>query len=215
MIDVIGFKRALILFVLFAICLVITVANYMYLAPENVSLERELKSVQSRITKKVAEKNKIENDLDAINLQKEDFKQLEAIGLLDDQNRLAFRRRINNIQQYTGVLSAEYGINAGNIKPQSDLEAAGHVILESPIDVKLDAIDDVDVYKFIFWLKHGFPGHVALDDISIERKRDIDEDVIKEITTSGPTALIEASLKARLRTIVPQENAPSDNMGRR
>jgi hypothetical protein len=74
--------------------------------------------------------------------------------------------------------------------------------------VTIDALDDIDVYSFIYWMENAFPGHAAVTSLTLERKIDIDEVTLRQIGNGVPTVLVSANVAFDWSTMVPRANLP-------
>jgi hypothetical protein len=206
MIGVIGVKRILILVILIALNAGLGAAAYLYVMPENQRLEGTLNSTRAQISTKRAEAQSLREDFQQIEAQRERFEALQDAGFLSDQNRLVARRRIISIQQYTKVLSAAYDIKSAEIEENVFAEEIGYAVLDSPVDIRVEAIDDVDFYNFIYWMENAFPGHISIETMRIRRDLDVNDNTLRSIGTGNPVALINGDVEFSWRTIVPEEN---------
>ncbi len=204
MIQVLGIKRILILIVLLAANIALGAATYMYVFPENEGLERQLRSTRAQIAAKRAESDRLRNDFQQIQQQKERFEDLQAAGFMSDQNRLVARRRILSIQEYTKVLRASYNISSANVVGHKATDGMGYVILSTPIRIGVEAIDDLDFYSFIYWMENAFPGHMSIQSVTLERVLDVNEATLRQIGSGISTTLIRGNLDFVWRTMVPE-----------
>jgi len=205
MIRIIGAKRLIALSVMLAINAVLVVTTYVYLMPERQVTDRDLRLTQSEISQKRTETDRLRNEYEQIQSQKGRFESLEASGFFSNQNRLVARRRIEDIQRRSGVLSTSYNIGAGQMVVNENAREAGHVVLQSPIRMEVTAMDDVDIYHFIYWIENAFPGHVTIQRLTMQRKQDINEAALRRIGTGQETVMIEAGVNVLWRTMISEE----------
>lgn len=205
MMQVIGAKRVFALFVLIAVNAVLAASVYLYFAPQNKQLEQDLRATKSQISQKRSEADRLRVEYQQIQDRKTHFETLEATGFFSDQSRVVARERIEAIQKATNILTARYNIRSAEIEKSPEAEKAGHVILDSAVSVDLDALDDVDVFNFIYWIENAFPGHVSLTDMSLRRVLDINDATLRQIGNGIPTVLVSGSVEFDWRTMVPQD----------
>ena len=206
MIQIIGIKRILLLIILVAFNAGLGAAAYLYVLPENQKLEGMLNATRNQVTVKRDEATKLREDFKQIEEQKERFESLQAAGFMSDQNRLVARRRIISIQQYSKVLSASYDIKSAEVVDNNAAESIAHAVLDSPVVVKIEAIDDVDFYNFIYWMENAFPGHISVDKVRMTRAYDVNDNTLRSIGTGNPLGLIKGDVEFSWRTIVPEAN---------
>lgn len=205
MIQVIGFKRALALFVLIAVNAVLAASVYMYFIPQNEKLDRDLRMTKAQISEKRSEADRLRVEYQQIQDRKAQFETLTQSGFFSSQSRVVARKRIESIQKATNILTARYNIKSAEVEKNPEVENAGHVILDSAIDVSLDAMDDVDFFNFIYWIENAFPGHVSMKEVSLRRVLDINEATLRQIGIGTPTVLISGRIGFDWRTMVPKD----------
>jgi hypothetical protein len=208
MIKVLGIKRVLTLTILFGVNVALAAMLYLIVLPSKDSTERELATTRSTVQGKRAEVTRMQTEYQQIQEEKNLFGDLENSGFFGTQDRLGARKTMESIQATSHILSAKYNINAVVAKENSAAAMSDHIILQSPVTVQLDALDDVDVYKFLYWIENGFPGQALITDITLERKQDIDESVLKQIGNGTPSVLMTASVNFAWNTFVSRDKSP-------
>lgn len=166
--------------------------------------ERELASLRSQIANLEAETERIRFEIENYNLQKDQYERLVKLGFFTDQNRLLARERFNIMREISDVLTARYSLRSAELENPADFESVNHKIVRSPISIDIEAIDDTDVFRFVYLLNYSFPGHLSIKDIVITRERDVDPDVLKSIGTGTPEVMVRASMNVDWRTMANQ-----------
>ena len=187
----------------------LAVAHYMVLLPHQDKVERQLRSTQSQISSRQAETQQLRDDFAALDSIKYRYNQLQNYGFVSDQDRILARTKINELRLKSGVLGARYEIKPVDIEKNQKIEEAGYNLLKSEIDFSIDAFDDVEIYKFIYLLNHGFPGQVSIRSIEIERKKDVTVPLLQSIGSGAKTPLVEGRIVANWFTI--SENTEGDD----
>ncbi|MCB9991578.1 MAG: hypothetical protein H6867_09445 [Rhodospirillales bacterium] len=214
MIQVIGVKKILVLLLLVAANAALAAVTYLYVQPEAQKLERQLRSTKTQISQKQADTERLRNEFDEIQARKQDFETLTSAGFVSDQNRLVARRRITDIQKYSKVLRASYDIGAANIVKNKMVTDIEHVILQSPVKVSVEALDDIDFYSFIYWMESAFPGHVAVTNMTVQRTSDVSEVSLRQIGSGLPMTLVKGNVEFVWRTLAPESDVhKSDEFG--
>lgn len=208
MIQVLGVKRVLTLAVLAAANIALGVMVYYVVIPGKTKTETELATVRSQISSRRTEVSTLQTQYQEIQEQKTLFGDLDKSGFFGSQDRLQARKTIEAIQAASHVLSAKYNINAVEVKQNPVAAESDHVLLQSPVSVKIDALDDMDIYSFIYWIENAFPGNSLITGLTIERKMDIDENVLKQIGNGLPAVLVSADLAFAWNTFVPRTQLP-------
>jgi hypothetical protein len=210
MIHIIGVKKAIMLGVLTAVNAGLGAALYFYLIPESTRLVGEAQTAQQQAAAKQADTVKLRQEYDTIQDQKTLFQNLDAVGFFSDQNRFVARRRIEQIQEFTNVMTARYDIGSAKIEENDLVKESQHVLLNSPVRIEIDAIDDVDFFNFIYWAENGFPGHVSIRNVSLKRNQTINEAVLREIAGGAPVALISGSITFDWHTILSESEVNNE-----
>jgi hypothetical protein len=146
----------------------------------------------------------LRGDIEQIEEKKSYFTNLQTVGFMSDQNRLVARRRIMDIQQYSKVLKAKYDISSALVRSNENLSNSDQVILSSDLIVNIDAMDDIDFYSFIYWLRNTFPGHVTIESINMQRMNDVNDVTVRQIGSGLPLTMIKGDISAKWRTVVPK-----------
>lgn len=208
MIKVLGIKRVLTLMVLLSLNIVLGLVLYMVVIPGQAQTENELRSVRSAVESRRGEVKRLQTEYQEIQEQKTLFGELEQSGFFGLQDRVQGRKMIEAIQSASHVLSAKYSINAVEVKENPMAALSDHVLLQSPVSVKIDALDDIDIYSFVYWVENAFPGNSLITSITLERKIDIDENVLKQIGNGLPATLMTADIGFSWNTFVPRSQSP-------
>lgn len=204
MIQVIGVKRLIILSFLAAINAALGAALYLYVMPENQNVTRQLNVTRSQVATMRNDADALRGDIEQIEDKKSYFTNLETVGFMSDQNRLVARRRIMDIQQYSKVLKAKYDIGSATVMDDENLSNSDQVVLSSELDINIDAMDDIDFYSFIYWLRNTFPGHITIDNIKMQRMNDVNDVTVRQIGSGLPMTMIKGDISAKWRTVVPR-----------
>lgn len=207
MIQILGYKRVLTLAILLGLNIVLGVALYYFIIPQKAKTEAELRTVTTAVVARRAEIETLRTQYEQVQEQKALFGELQKSGFFNAQDRVQARKMIEAIQTNSHVLSAKYAIRAAEVVENPIAANADHVVLESPITFTVEALDDIDVYSFIYWLENAFPGHISVDRFSIERAKEVDEVSLRQIGNGVPTVMVLATIDTSWRTIVPRAQA--------
>jgi len=107
-----------------------------------------------------------------------------------------------------------YSISPAETKTTKALQDAGYKILDSNIEFVIGAVDDTDVYKFLYLLMHGFPGQVTITDIDMSKQLNLTQPLIRNIGMDAPhEPLVRAIIVAQWRSMVPDTSFVVENEG--
>lgn len=203
MIRVIGVQK----FLAMVLCAVLfaTLAGYWFYV-----LTPEIKEKKRRLALNTAEVNQMREDLNVLTQGLEQFKKQKTVfekiqkrGFFDPQNRPETRQRINAMQKESRLLSARFSIDSAKTEVNEKATEAGYKILNTSIDFTLDAIEDTDIYNFIYLLNYGFPGQITIKRMVISRNIEVTEAVVRQINSPNPQPLVTAVVQLEWRTMVP------------
>ena len=206
MIRVLGAKRILTIVALIALNVLMGTTVYFYLMPEKIKKNRELSSLRGQIGTVQNDIGRMQIEFDQLAVQQAQFEKLQKRGFFGTQGRRDAEKVFQRIQQEAGVVSAVASIQPGKIEDSEEAQKAEHKILVSPVTIKLSAVDDVDVYKYLYLIERFFPGHISFQKIMLERKANINNTVLRAIATGGKPQLVTADIQAEWRTMIPQKD---------
>ena len=148
---------------------------------------------------------KMQADFLLFEKQKGYFEAISKMGFFNDQDRVLARERFDTMQKLSKIISARYEIKAANLLTDESPPETGFVVMESPITVNLSAVDDIDVYRFIYYLNYSFPGHITINSIAMKREAEITPEVLKQLGTGNPPEVISAQLELDWRTMARKD----------
>lgn len=205
MIGVLGIKRVIVLAALVAINVLLAASAYMYLAPEIIKKEREMRSVRGEVGTLRSDIDRMQVEFEQLEDQKAEFERLAADGFLRDQNRRQAELVFNTIQKRSGVTKATASVEPGSIEDNAEAQKAGHKVLSSPMQVQLQAVDDINVYNYLHLIEHYFPGHVEIEEVFIERKARVTGTILKAIAGGQNPTMVEADIKMVWKTLISED----------
>lgn len=207
MITLIGAKRLMIIAVLFVLCGLMGAGTYLYLIPKNQALKQQLTQIRSDISFKRSEANRFREEMAEIQSEKNVFKSMQSTGFLGEQSRLEARKRIVAIQSYSRVLSARYNIQPGVVENAETAVNADRVILKTQLSFDVDAMDDADIFNFIYLMENAFMGHISVTSFELDRVLDVNEVTLRQIGSGTPMILVKAKILFDWKTLMSREQA--------
>lgn len=205
MIKTIGFNKAVLIFLLALFCVLAFGYTHQILQPGLIKKQRMLSGNKSEISRMRSDLDKLTAGMDKFEQQKADFETVQKLGFFDPQNRVMAKQRIVAIQRESRLLSAKYTIKPAESITGEKLSEVGYKILKTDIDFTLEALEDADIYKFIYILNYGFPGQVLIKNISMSRDKEITQPLLRKIGVGQPEAIVKATVSISWQTIVPDE----------
>lgn len=206
MIEIIGLRRIITIAVLAAFAGALAAGSYLYVAPQSLKLQRDLNNVRGQIGTKRSETQRLASEFEQIQEQKTFFNNLRDAGFFSDQNRVVASRRLEEIQKFSRVLATRYQIDSAVQEANATAESIDHVVLDSRINVSIDAIDDIDVMNFVYWVENALPGHVSVRNIKMTRNGDISEGKLRGIGQGQAVIMVQGQVDFNWRTMVPKDS---------
>lgn len=203
MIEVLGFRRVVLLGILAVVNAILAVAMYQYVVPKKDLAERQLRSLRSDTMHHQNEITRMQTEYQQIEEQKDVFDALKKADFFSEQNRYNARNVLDAAQVQSNVLSARYTISAADRIDTPVATNAGQQILRTEIDVAVEALDDADIYNFIYWMETSFPTQISVESVKMTRTADLDEPVLRQIRSGKPVVLVKGDIRFIWSTMVP------------
>ncbi|HRQ61243.1 MAG TPA: hypothetical protein PLO23_07015 [Alphaproteobacteria bacterium] len=207
MIAILGFKRVVTLAVLVGLNVLMALGIYYYLQPHTLSLEQQLAGAKGQVSTVQADIEKILVEFDMLEKQKGDFNALKERGFLSSQGRRQAEIVLGDIQRQSQVVSATANVRAASVEENEIAAKAEHTVLTSPVEIKVQALDDIDIYRYVTLLSQKFPGHLSIDDVSVKRTTDVSNPILRGIAVGENVPMVEAEFKMKWRTLVSKLEA--------
>ncbi|MGQ0527285.1 MAG: hypothetical protein ACT4OY_04550 [Alphaproteobacteria bacterium] len=204
MIKMLGFKRVLILLVLISVNFAMAGALYFYIQPQHMAKDQQMRVLQSQISEKQSDIDRIQIAFEQLEVQQSVFDNLRARGFFGNQERRQAETALSDIQQKSGVISAIANIMPGRVRDDEEAQKADHKVLESSVNLRVEALDDTDIYRYLYLLQNYFPGHVAIEKVGLGRKGAINDAVLRGIAGGQSPPLTEVDILLIWRTMIPQ-----------
>lgn len=206
MLQVLGRNRVALLVVLVFFNAAMAFGLYQWLTPERVKSQGLLTSARSQLEERRAEIQRLKEEYALLQSQIRYFKELEARGFFNDQNRVAARESFEKLREISGVLKAKYNIKAGQLIEDTRADEAGYVILQSPINVELDSTDDVDVYSFLKLIQEYFPGKVDVASMEIVRSETVTSELLNKMSEGEPSPVVKSKIDFEWKTMASRKD---------
>ncbi|NCO02965.1 MAG: hypothetical protein GW903_02100 [Alphaproteobacteria bacterium] len=175
--------------------------SYIYLAPAKLAAQREAGAEQGAISSMRQEMVDLQAGYDKFVDIKDEFDQIQSLGFFDDQNRLEAQNLIRIIQEQSRVISAKYSIKPLNEEQNEAAKVAGKILVATNADFIIQAVEDADIYNFVFMLTEGFPGHIDIQEFNIKKLKDVTQPLLRQIGSGDAVPLVEATMKLTWRTL--------------
>ncbi|HOO81541.1 MAG TPA: hypothetical protein PK513_03455 [Alphaproteobacteria bacterium] len=204
MIAVLGIKRIFVLAALLLLNAFLAAGLYLYFIPEIQVKERELRGLRGTVSTLRTDINRMQVEFEQLEDQKEEFEKLVRRGFFKDQSRRQAEKMFNVIQKNSGVSKAIASVKSGSIEDNPEAQKAEHKILRSPVEIRLEAFDDVNIFHYLFLAENYFPGHLSVEKISLKREADVTGTVLRAIANGKNPSLVGAQVELMWRTMIPE-----------
>ena len=171
MIDLLGKK----IVALIIICLLSTVGAgcgvYYYVFPQQEKLDKESKSLKSKIDAKRGEIKQITFEFEKIQSQIVEYNLLKGKGFFNAQDRITARDAAVAVIRNARLLDngTELDFKPASIVANQDSEKAGYKLLSGPVSIRVSALSDTHVFLFMRLLDGAFPGYMQMKSFKITR----------------------------------------------
>lgn len=214
MLKILGSRRVAFLSILAGIIVTVGGAYYYVLIPAHEQSTQELDTTKAAVSQKYADVTRMKEEYVLLQSQLRAFKELEARGFFNDQDRSPAIDSLERLSETAGLLKANLKFGAGELIKDPKVTEAKQVVIKSPVIVDMESIDDVDVYTFIKFVEEKFPGAIDISAFKLERKDIFKIDVLKTISGTSPSPLVSAELHFDWVTMAPENSvAPLENGG--
>ncbi len=211
MMQVIGVKRFIIIFILFSINLSLAAAIYLYLLPENRDTTRQLRVLRSQVNNVKSDISRIKLEFEQLDKQRDSFYALKESGFFYNQVRSDAKKIFSSIQEKSGVISAVVSVRSGEILDYAEAKKANHRVLRSPIEIEVRALDDISIYKYMDIVLQDLPGHLSFERVVISRLRDLSAPVLRAVASGITPELVRADIEMSWRTVIPTSEVIGDD----
>lgn len=211
MVNVLGIKRIIILGALIALNLVVAGLLYGVFKPEEVKKKNELSSVKRQVSTLRNDLSKILVEFEQLETQKEEFATLKQKSFFEEQDRRQAQEILEQIQDASGVISAKASIGGGKTEDHIEAQKSDHKIVISIINIEIAALDDTDIFNYVWLLENKFPGYVDIKEFSYERVEDVDREVLQKISAGEFPQVVKAKISAEWKTMISADDVVGDD----
>ena len=211
MIHILGIKKVFLLLLLIVVAVSLFVLNTYYLAPQTNKLQKELQINEAEARDLTAKINTLANNHERFSEQKTRFDFIQQTGFFNPQQRLEVRKLITELKVRSGVTSVRFSMGAVNVETNDKAQEVNHKLLKTEVTYDVGAIEDTDIYNFLFMLSYGFPGIIEIKDVMIERPAKLTQPVLRKVGAGESVVLVKANIKTVWWTLVPSDTVEADS----
>ncbi|MGB0720083.1 MAG: hypothetical protein ACPGRX_06395 [Bdellovibrionales bacterium] len=207
MINILGFRRVVVLVGLILVNVVFAASVYGYLLPEKQIQDGKKSRLQGEVSTLRSDIDKLKVEFAQIEAQRVEFEDLRDEGFFTDQNRRQAQLILNDIQAKSNIIKAVSQIEGAKFENNADAIKAEYDVLQSPLKIELEALDDLDVYRYLYLMEAFFPGHISIDKLVMVREADVNGTILRSIASGGNPVLVKANAELSWRTMIKDPNA--------
>ncbi|MBL8639994.1 MAG: hypothetical protein JNK24_06530 [Alphaproteobacteria bacterium] len=174
---------------------------YTYILPEVEKKSTELQGVKGYVDQKYQEVAKMKEEFVLLQSQLRDFKELEANGFFNNQDRADAVANFSKLVDRVGILKAVPDYASGALINNQQAEDAAQVLIKSHGKVDIEAIEDVDIYTLLKFMQERYPGSVDITKFSVERMGPLTAATLRDIGGGHPKPLLKGSFEFDWRTM--------------
>lgn len=174
---------------------------YEYATPEIDKKTKELQSVKSYVDAKYKEVAKMKEEFVLLQSQLRAFKELEARGFFNDQDRADALKSFADLVDRVGILKAVPDYASGTLINSTQAEDADQILIKSHGKVDLETIEDVDAYSLIKYMQEKYPGSVDITSFYMERLGPLSAATLRDIGGGNPKPLLKGTFEFDWRTM--------------
>jgi len=108
------------------------------------------------------------------------------------------------VQEKSGVVAAKVSVSPAVVEDNAEAEKAMHKILKSQVAVKLEALDDKDIFHYLSLINETFPGHISLESIIFKRNSEVNGTILRAVAGGRNFPLVVSDIVLVWRTMVPE-----------
>lgn len=213
MIEALGKKRVMFLGVLILLNALLGALVFLYLMPEVETSDRTLRSVNGQFSSLRSDFDSLMLDFQELEKQQYEYEELKQRGFFGLQGRRPAAALLESIDKESKIISTKVAIGSGGITENEEAAKADYVLLESPVSLSIESIDDVDVFSYINLLNHAFPGHISIDEMVMKRTLDVSGGVLRAIAAGQKPRVVNTRLEMTWRTMIPKTSIIENQEG--
>lgn len=191
--QMIGIKRLILLAVLLAMNVIFFIVSSVFFAPQIENNTRNLQQVQREVSRYQKDLHSIKSDLTQLDDQKSVFERLKTRKFFEALDLSKQEALFTQLAEREGV-EASFTVTPSVPVSAPELERAGWKLSRRSVTVKINALDDVDVYHYIHGLSEELSGYIKFKDLNIRRNLDFSLDTLRAIARGEFPAIIDADL---------------------
>ena len=157
--------------------------------------------------KKYEEVAKMKEEFVLLQSQLRDFKDLEARGFFNNQNRSEAEENFAKLSARVGILKAGLSYKPGEIVSNKQADDAKQMVIKSHGKVDIESLDDVDVYTLLKFMQERYPGSIDITKLELERQQVLNAALLRKIGGGDPVPLIKGSFEFDWRTMTSKDDA--------
>ncbi len=203
MISVLGKRRVIVMAMLLLTLGGLGALQYLYMIPFLEDTDRKQRNISRQVSSVQNDITKLEVEFQQLEAQRDQYDILVQEGFFTDQNRRDATRALERIQSESGVISAVANVQPGEKLQHEAAREADHEILQSKVEIEIEALSDLSVFRYIHLLQDAFDGYLSFDSVVISRESNISSSILRGIASGQNPVLVTATLSLTWTTMLP------------
>lgn len=213
MIKRIGFKRLFIIGSLVGLIVGLAFFSYSIAEPQRKENIRDRSSADSRKTALQKELEIMREDMVVFQDRKLEYQRLIRTGFVTHAGVERLRQYLDVFKNKSGILTATYDIKAPMQEPMSDVIDEKYPFMRHSVSVTLTAFDDIDIYRFIYYINYALPGISSITGITVDRTAAVTENLLLQVEEGALPSTVRARIDFDWKVIRPASpDLPIDMM---
>lgn len=209
MIELLGFKRTVLLGVLALVNLVICAALFLMVMPMREEAETSLNTTRNEISRLQGDIQNIKTELQSLKDTMPQYDALAARGFFLNQDRFYVSRTLEEMKNLSQLSGFAFSIDDLREIKSTEADSAKKKLVASRIKIdKVMSLLDTGFFDFMNIIETAFPVHARIQSFEVRRAGVVDDAAIKRIAETPGMTLITASLTMDWLTMVDPPPPP-------
>lgn len=207
-VRMIGRNRFIVLAVVAATTLLLGGLWQKYFLPQHEGLRVSESAADSDISRLQRELIDLPEKYKALQANEAKYDVLLKEGLLEPQDRILARAKINDIRMQSGLRRIGYNIAPQEKVTHPESTTLGSDIVRSKINVELKGLTDLEMRDFIQKMHHDFGGLVLIKSLELKQDKEADAASLLALSRKTPTDFISGNVVFEWYSISPPATVP-------
>lgn len=212
-VAMVGIKRLIILAVLLGCNVALFMFTNALFTPTITKNNQDLSRVKKEVARYQKDLNSIRNDLDQLGQQQDVFEQLRQRQFFAPVDLTEQQAVFLRLEEEAGI-ETKLSILPETTVNVADLDRVPWKVVKRSVVIEINALDDVDIYRYLDSVFAQTPGYVKVKDFTIRRNYDFNGDLLRQIVRGHFPEIMGALLEFDWYFMVPTDAPAPQQRGR-